>query len=144
MSDVERLKAEWQALRDEESRLQVEATRLNDELRMITDRLRELNDNWGQWGLIRQACDKLKRAEAAERDATLPRVVWKREPKYGETRLVLVKATPKRLYVRRIGLPMCEQYDRSTGMRPGRPDNGFGGIIDVEKTIAQTQEGEKP
>lgn len=138
MSEVERLKAKWQSLRDEKSRLQLEATRLNDELRKVTERLRELNDDWGRQGLIRKACDSLRRAEAAERDIGLPRVVWAREPKYGETCLVLAKATPKRLYVRRIGSPTCDLYDRATGMRSGRADTGFGGIIDVAKTLGTT------
>ena len=136
MSEVERLKAEWQSLRDEESRLQLEATRLNDELRKVTDRILELNDHWGRYGLIRNARLALDVAEAIERDSSLPRVVWKQEPNWGNKELVVVKATPKRLTVRRIGSPYNVQYERATGMRPGMREDY--GIIDVAKTLGTT------
>ena len=136
MSDVARLKAEWQSLRDEEHRLSQEADRLAEQQRKVAGRLRELRGSaWESGGLIRIALAAWKQADATERDKRLPRVIWKRDPKFGEKELVLVKATPKRLFVRGIGWPHCSQYDRSTGMRAGRADTGHGGIIDVAKTL---------
>lgn len=138
MSEVDRLKAEWESLRAEELRLAADAERLTMQLRTITDRLRELRGHWNDIGAVKYACNKWQQAVSRERDKSLPRVIWAREPKYGEKELVLVKATPKRLFVRRIGDACYQQYDRSTGMRVGRPNSGFSGIIDVAKTLGTT------
>lgn len=140
MSDLAILRAELQALRAEEAKLVSDSEELSAKLRTVNTRLQELRGSWCQGGLIKQAHSDYKRAEARERDKQLPRVVWQREPEHSEKELVLVKATPKRLFVRGIGCPHCSQYDRSTGLRAGRADNGRSGIIDVSKTLGESND----
>jgi len=143
MNEVERLKHEWQTLRDEKMRLEIQIKELEARVTEKTQRLRELTGDWGRSSLVAKAYAAWRRAELVEADKELPRVIWAQPPSANnydrsDDDMVLVKATEKRLFVRRRGdgVDNVIQYVRATGNRVGKWNACWNGIIDVAATLA--------
>jgi len=161
VTEVERLKQAWQTLRDEQICLEIQINELEEKVMEKTKRLRALTGLAamlcgkrylpadlaasldGRDSLVAKAYAAWKRAERVEANKELPRVVWAQAPEansYDKTRddMVLVKTTPKRLFVRRRGdgVDSVIQYERATGKRVGNWNADWNGIIDVAATLA--------
>jgi uncharacterized protein YoxC len=139
---VELAKKKVQGLKDERDRLKEETTELSAQLKAKETRIRELVSIWSG-GEISEAQREVKVAERNLADDAARKVVWVEEPSFfrsNGSQYIVVKVTPKRIYIRQAGHNTEVFRDRATGC--GK--HSFDGIIALAATFPEGVENFKP
>lgn len=124
--------------------IELEAARVREAVRKarkdveaLEKRQKELYGGWHSHGLIDQAKTKLKQACRDLIDSGARKVVWATPPSWScrqeDKTYVVVKVTPKRVYIREAGTDREKYHDKLAG----NGNSKYDGKIDIEKTFPE-------
>lgn len=127
---VTQAEAALKALEEEYAALSEEEKRLEARLKEVEARRRQLKGWNPRDGEIARARNEFEHAKRIEQDAALPRVLVKSGWREDMIQMVLIKVTPKRIYLREIGGVREEIFDRDGKAYVGQ-------ILDVEALLKE-------
>lgn len=111
---VAEAQAALKVLEDEVVALRKRKETLSAELQAVDHRLHQLTGGWSGTGELANARAKVTQAQREEQDAAARLVIWEVEPySHSNTKpYIVVKITPKRIYVRPQGVSRAQYYNR--------------------------------